>query len=168
MNNNMTIRKPCFHPNAAGTLLTSCCFGCGDRREQFVQWAESLSEQQTPSWLGLPNNAEKVLLTTLGGDMTRNLLKMQLLEDDDELAYTATTSSDDESEQQQKKLEDGRPAWMRTLSQSLTTWLKLLPKVRAWLTTWLKLLSETQAAGISIHTGVLILGSTSCSKLLSK
>ena len=115
----------------------SCCFDRGYRREQFVQWAESLSEQQTPSWLGLPNNAEKVLLTTLGGDMTRNLLKMQLLEDDDELAYTATTAGDDESEQQQKKLEDGRPAWMRTLSQSLTTWLKLLPKVRAWLTTWL-------------------------------
>ena len=116
---------------------TGRCTGCVDRREQFVQWAESLSEQQTPSWLGLPNNAEKVLLTTLGGDMTRNLLKMQLLEDDDELAYTATTAGDDESEQQQKKLEDGRPAWMRTLSQSLTTWLKLLPKVRAWLTTWL-------------------------------
>ena len=36
------------------------------RREQFVQWVESLSGTQTPSWLGLPNNAEKVLLTNKG------------------------------------------------------------------------------------------------------
>ena len=36
------------------------------RREQFVQWVEGLSATQTPSWLGLPNNAEKVLLTNKG------------------------------------------------------------------------------------------------------
>ena len=36
------------------------------RREQFVQWVDKLAENQTPSWLGLPNNAEKVLLTTQG------------------------------------------------------------------------------------------------------
>ena len=59
------------------------------RREQFVQWSEALPDNQTPSWLGLPNNAEKVLLTTMGGDMTRNLLKMQTLEDDDSPAYVA-------------------------------------------------------------------------------
>lgn len=35
-------------------------------REEFLQFAEKLGEQQTPSWLGLPNNAEKVLLTILG------------------------------------------------------------------------------------------------------
>ena len=104
---------------------SSTCFV--HRREQFVQWAEGLSEQQTPSWLGLPNNAERVLLTTLGGDMVRNLLKMQLLEDDDELAYTTADQPDVSSDKQM--LEDGRPAWMRALSQSLSTWLKLLPKV---------------------------------------
>lgn len=36
------------------------------RREEFVQWVEMLPDTQTPSWLGLPNNAEKVLLTTQG------------------------------------------------------------------------------------------------------
>ena len=36
------------------------------RREQFLQWTEALPEAQSPSWLGLPNNAEKVLLTTQG------------------------------------------------------------------------------------------------------
>ena len=35
-------------------------------REQFIQWAEALGDYQTPSWLGLPNSAETVLLTSLG------------------------------------------------------------------------------------------------------
>ena len=46
---------------------------------------------QTPSWLGLPNNAEKVLLTTKGSEMTTKLLKMQSLSDDDE--FTVSTAS---------------------------------------------------------------------------
>lgn len=32
---------------------------------------ELLPDTQTPSWLGLPNNAERVLLTTQGGYPTR-------------------------------------------------------------------------------------------------
>lgn len=36
------------------------------RQQQFVDWSEQLPEKQTPSWLGLPNNAEKLLLTTEG------------------------------------------------------------------------------------------------------
>lgn len=37
------------------------------RREQFVQFAGILeNDSQTPAWLGLPNNAEKVLRTNLG------------------------------------------------------------------------------------------------------
>lgn len=31
-----------------------------------MQWVELLPDTQTPSWLGLPNNAERVLLTTQG------------------------------------------------------------------------------------------------------
>lgn len=38
----------------------------GTRRDHFLHWIETLSDRQTPSWLGLPNNAEKVLLTTRG------------------------------------------------------------------------------------------------------
>ena len=33
-------------------------------------------ERQTPAWLGLPNNAEKVLLTNLGSDMCAKLMKV--------------------------------------------------------------------------------------------
>ena len=36
------------------------------RREQFVEWTEGIRHLQVPNWLGLPNNAEKVLLTERG------------------------------------------------------------------------------------------------------
>ncbi|XP_033735277.1 cytoplasmic dynein 1 heavy chain 1-like isoform X2 [Pecten maximus] len=97
----------------------------GVQREQFVQFAELLEgDRQTPAWLGLPNNAEKVLLTNRGSAMIAKLLKMEVLEvdDDDELAYGGTP------EDEQKRLADGRPAWMRTLYSSVSTWLNLIPK----------------------------------------
>ena len=33
------------------------------RRDQFLAWIEQLAEKQSPEWLGLPHNAETVLLT---------------------------------------------------------------------------------------------------------
>lgn len=94
----------------------------GIRRDQFLQWIESLSDRQYPAWLGLPNNAEKVLLTTRGADMAAKLLKMQMLEDDDD--DEAVYSADREKDAQQG---DGRPAWMRSLLESARTWTNLLP-----------------------------------------
>lgn len=38
----------------------------GTSREELVAWTKKLPAVQTPSWLGLPNNAEKVLLTNMG------------------------------------------------------------------------------------------------------
>jgi len=96
----------------------------GVRREEFLDFAEKLGVQQTPSWLGLPNNAERVLLTQ-GSDMIGKLLKMQLLEDDDELAYAPSGTAEPAAH----KETDGRPAWMRTLSNSLHAWAQMVPKV---------------------------------------
>lgn len=96
----------------------------GTRRDHFLHWIESLADRQTPSWLGLPNNAEKVLLTTRGTDLVGKLLKMQQLEDDDELAYSVEEGLDQTHVQEG----DGRPSWMRTLHNSASTWLQLLPK----------------------------------------
>ncbi|KAL1138869.1 hypothetical protein AAG570_008931 [Ranatra chinensis] len=96
----------------------------GTRRDHFLHWIESLADRQTPSWLGLPNNAEKVLLTT------RELLKMQQLEDEEELAYTsdeAVGSLGQPATVTTPLQSDGRPAWMRTLYNSASTWLQLLP-----------------------------------------
>lgn len=98
----------------------------GTRRDQFLKWIENLSDRQTPSWLGLPNNAEKVLLTTHGTDLVSKLLKMQQLEDDDELAYNPDEGAVDASLQNVQ--EDGRPSWMIVLCNSATSWLELLPK----------------------------------------
>lgn len=98
----------------------------GTRRDQFLKWIENLSDRQTPSWLGLPNNAEKVLLTTHGTNLVSKLLKMQQLEDDDELAYNPDEGAVDASLQNIQ--EDGRPSWMKTLHNSATAWLDLLPK----------------------------------------
>ncbi|KAL1461001.1 hypothetical protein WDU94_012934, partial [Cyamophila willieti] len=95
----------------------------GNRRDHFLHWIEALPDRQTPSWLGLPNSAEKVLLTTRGSDLVAKLLKMQQLEDEDEFAYT----EDGESKTEERNV-DGRPAWMRTLHNSASTWLELLPK----------------------------------------
>ena len=57
--------------------------------------------------------------------MISKLLKMQMLDEDDELAYS-TSSAPEEKEQKEA---DGRPAWMRQLHSSLSTWLQLVPKV---------------------------------------
>ncbi|GJQ76160.1 hypothetical protein Trydic_g1905 [Trypoxylus dichotomus] len=95
----------------------------GTRRDHFLKWIEALADRQSPSWLGLPNNAEKVLLTTQGTDLVSKLLKMQQLEDDDELAYTGDDASPTDPAQI-----DGRPSWMKTLHNSALTWLQLLPK----------------------------------------
>ena len=100
----------------------------GIRRDQFLAWIENLSDRQHPAWLGLPNNAERVLLTTRGTDMVTKLLKMQLLEDDDdddEESALSTSQRNEENAAAQRG--DGRPAWMRSLLESARTWMGLLP-----------------------------------------
>ncbi|XP_073982188.1 dynein heavy chain, cytoplasmic isoform X4 [Rhodnius prolixus] len=108
----------------------------GTRRDHFLYWIECLADRQTPSWLGLPNNAEKVLLTNRGTDLVIKLLKMQQLEDEDELAYTEENAMKETGgsltpaaslNSIPPRPSDGRPAWMRTLFNSATTWLELLP-----------------------------------------
>merc|ERR1711970_253925 len=93
----------------------------GIRRDQFLSWVEQLEDQTSPDWLGLPNNAERVLLAQRGHDLVIKLLKMQQLdEDDEELAYS-------DSKADTTGVVEGRPAWMRTLHTSSSEWLALLP-----------------------------------------
>jgi len=91
----------------------------GIRRDQFLTWVEQLADQTSPDWLGLPNNAERVLLAQRGHDLVIKLLKMQQLDEDEELAYTDSES--------QAGVVEGRPAWMKTLHSSSSSWLQLLP-----------------------------------------
>merc|ERR550532_778660 len=94
----------------------------GVRRDQFMSWIMSLADKQSPDWLGLPNNAETVLLTNLGKSVIVKLLKMQQLDEDEELAY-----DQDHTETKHKK-SDGRPSWMRSLSETVSNWLNNMPK----------------------------------------
>uniref|UniRef100_A0A0E9X1J0 Dynein heavy chain C-terminal domain-containing protein n=1 Tax=Anguilla anguilla TaxID=7936 RepID=A0A0E9X1J0_ANGAN len=91
-------------------------------REEFMHWVEMLPDTQTPSWLGLPSNAERVLLTTQGTDMMGKMLKMQMLEDEDDLAYET------EKKKRTSSYSDAQPAWMRTLHTTACNWLQLIPQ----------------------------------------
>ena len=57
----------------------------GIRRDQFLAWIEALSPtQQSPVWLGLPDAAENVILTTQGTKTRMKMMRMQQIDDDDE------------------------------------------------------------------------------------
>ncbi|CAH8499822.1 unnamed protein product [Heterobilharzia americana] len=95
----------------------------GSSRDELLSWISKLPDIQTPSWLGLPNNAEKVLLTNLGGEMIGNLLKLQeAISDDDSIVVSSGLD-------RKKSVvdTDTRPLWMRQLLSSAKTWLSLLP-----------------------------------------
>ena len=57
------------------------------RREDFLRWMYKLPDTQTPAWLGLPNNADQVILQTKANTFVQKLLKMQAVTDDEDLAY---------------------------------------------------------------------------------
>ncbi|TGZ69850.1 hypothetical protein CRM22_003509 [Opisthorchis felineus] len=95
----------------------------GSSRDDLLAWINKLPDVQTPSWLGLPNNAEKVLLTNLGQVMTGNLLKLQeAAADDESLPISAF------DRKKSSVVSDARPPWMRQLLGSASAWLSSLPK----------------------------------------
>lgn len=50
----------------------------GTSRSELLQWADSLPDAQLPTWLGLPANAEVVLLTNRAKMLTVNTMKLQV------------------------------------------------------------------------------------------
>jgi dynein heavy chain 1, cytosolic len=93
---------------------------------------------QQPSWLGLPNNAEIVLLTTRARETLGKLLKMSsiITNDEDDLVdnvladQSLVTSNEKKSRPTTMSADvsgDSRPVWMKQLHQSCLSWLKLLP-----------------------------------------
>lgn len=58
----------------------------GIKIEQFVDWVNKLPEREPPTYLGLPGNAEKLLLVGQAREMTGKLtLIMGILEEGDSL-----------------------------------------------------------------------------------
>lgn len=94
----------------------------GTKMDQFLDWVGKLPDREPPTWLGLPSNAERVLLTLKANKMLSKVRKMKSLSDDDETAYAQDTSSNNK-----QAVNTAQPAWMRALNASITTWLSLLP-----------------------------------------
>eukprot|EP01119_Soliformovum_irregulare_P015549 TRINITY_DN4380_c0_g1_i7.p1 TRINITY_DN4380_c0_g1~~TRINITY_DN4380_c0_g1_i7.p1 ORF type:complete len:519 (+),score=196.29 TRINITY_DN4380_c0_g1_i7:67-1623(+) len=91
----------------------------GTKKDHFVKWVEALPNVESPIWLGLPENAEVLLLTKKGQDVLRKLLKLQTIEEDSAESATSATSDGANAK---------RPAWMVNLQASIGLWLKNLPE----------------------------------------
>ncbi|KAI8974487.1 dynein heavy chain [Pilobolus umbonatus] len=91
----------------------------GTKMEHFLEWVNKLPDREPPTWLGLPGNAERVLLTLKGNNMLSKVRKMKSLTDDDEAAYSQDSSN--------KQATSTQPAWMRALNVAISNWLSQLP-----------------------------------------
>lgn len=105
----------------------------GIRRDEFLNWVESLNRSShSPTWLGLPSNAERVILFNHGQDIIRKLLRLQALEDEDEVLVTISQKAGDSSADSSLVSElsggDVRPMYMKTLASDIDQWLKYLPE----------------------------------------
>lgn len=56
----------------------------GTSMQDFMNWVHKLPEREPPTYLGLPANAEKLLLVGLGKSMIQNLRKVTDLLDESE------------------------------------------------------------------------------------
>ncbi|KAL1303469.1 hypothetical protein AAFC00_006850 [Neodothiora populina] len=56
----------------------------GIRKTEFVGWVSRLPEREPPSWLGLEEKAEKLLLSAQAGEMVRNLGRVMSVLDEGE------------------------------------------------------------------------------------
>jgi dynein heavy chain 1, cytosolic len=141
------------------------------KREQFVTWIENLKQnQQTPAWLGLPNSAEKVLLSNQSTEICNKLLKLSVLEEEEEeLAY------DPQKDQREAEIDaaeskvDSRPAWMKQLQKSVEVWLSLLPKELVPIKRTLENIKDPLFRYFEreINTGIILLQIVSCFKFNS-
>jgi dynein heavy chain 1 len=86
----------------------------GSKRADFLKWSRDLPKTQLPLWIGLPNNAERVLMTVRSRTLTANMLKLQ--------------STDDGTADEGDAEKNARPAWMNTLAADATKWLAALPE----------------------------------------
>lgn len=63
---------------------TSLVVPSGTSQQEFMGWIQKLPEREPPTYLGLPANAEKLLLVGLGRSLIDNLKKVTELLDEGE------------------------------------------------------------------------------------
>lgn len=62
----------------------------GNEMKDFMEWVNRLPEREPPTYLGLPANAEKLLLVGHGRDTIANLVKItELLDETEQLTDEA-------------------------------------------------------------------------------
>ena len=126
------------------------------KREHYLNWVERMDTsggltganehdqstpvqqlQQTPSWLGLPNSAEHVLLANRCSEVVAKLLRLAVLdEEDDDASVMAGEQQQQAQQQQQQQQADkfanqsdalrNRPLWIRQLHEATNNWLAML------------------------------------------
>ncbi|RKP12605.1 dynein heavy chain domain-containing protein [Piptocephalis cylindrospora] len=126
----------------SASIHKDLCIPDATRMEQFLTWVDALPDREPPTWLGLPADAERVILTARGQTLLSRARKMQSVASDEsgeadgggdavELsgglggmggADGGEGGSTAANQQQQ-------PAWMRTLGTHVAQWLDLLPNV---------------------------------------
>uniref|UniRef100_A0A0G4FLJ2 Dynein heavy chain, cytoplasmic n=1 Tax=Chromera velia CCMP2878 TaxID=1169474 RepID=A0A0G4FLJ2_9ALVE len=114
----------------------------GRKRDHFLSWVEKMpgagaaqqaaGQRESPAWLGLAVNAEKMLRANQGEYTTVNWLKMQSTEDD--LKYERQKDKDGKAKGAAAQQGDGerRGSLGRRASLEMTNWLSAMaPKVEA-------------------------------------
>jgi dynein heavy chain 1 len=94
----------------------------GTRLEQFIEWTRALPDREPPTWLGLPKNAENVMLAVASRKLITKLHKLRSLEDDQ-----GDMADADKSPNVFGSSNPSFPAWMTSLLGSVNNWLSSLP-----------------------------------------
>ncbi|KAJ2138918.1 dynein heavy chain, partial [Coemansia sp. RSA 788] len=89
----------------------------GTSHEEFVAWCHELPEHEPPVWLGLPPNAESLVLVQKGQEFVADVRRLRSLMDDDD--------DDDVEEGAQTS---GVPAYMRHIDTVATAFEQQLPQ----------------------------------------
>jgi dynein heavy chain 1 len=82
---NALFRPACFEPNFnlvnadQGGDTENLLIPEGTKMSHFIEWVRKLPENQPPHWLGLPRNAEKLLMASRGREMLSKVRKMSSL-----------------------------------------------------------------------------------------
>ena len=92
----------------------------GGKFSDLQHWTKALPSLQPPSWLGLPDSAELVVMAKRGGELIRKVRKITSLADD-EVVYPNIGGADSESAQS---------AASRSLLPTVEKWIAALPEVR--------------------------------------
>eukprot|EP00040_Diaphanoeca_grandis_P036231 m.230237 g.230237 ORF g.230237 m.230237 type:complete len:4579 (-) comp33576_c0_seq1:2736-16472(-) len=113
--------KSVFCPEAFGEFELVAASGSnppimvptGTQKADFIRWVSALPSTQQPTWIGLPNNAERVLMDVRSRKLAASALKLQTSDD-----IVSTLAGG----------EDEGPTWMKTLAAQAEQWLSLLPE----------------------------------------